>query len=416
MTDDTEVSTAKSPIKLNVAPIDIRSAPGEASIPRAKPSGGPGGFLRPFANDQINSRLASPLPNGPWSIHRQTPLDSNLEPFALLCTGDRILVQGRELWQMLDSEGKVLAFHRLGASDVHLDPELSLFYLADTSGYVAARRLADGGEEFVLSAYSGDDFRRSLIARQANRMTIVSVEMRIPHRIPKPDRSVLEVQDLGEKKELSSTGRLRSARRLSSLKLDTALLLTALNDGTIILATSNWIYFVDENLHVRTALRGEFEPIALSLDEKTRIYLLVRIRSHKALWVLTEQGHRVMSFVFPAELPQQTFPPIVGYDHQVYLVIADRVVAVSSSGKLLWERTLQGKFGGATVTADDQLLVSEGSRIVAYGLNGQSTIQFDFGRETLSTPPVLMQGGKLLVATAENFFQLTSPARGGTSR
>jgi hypothetical protein len=403
-------SSQDNPVRIEAAPIAIRLVERLGTLVPAKPAGGGDAYMRPFANEQLNSRVQQPLPAGSWAPRWQAELGYDLHPAFILLGGGRILVQGLRQWRLFDGEGKPVASGDVGPSDVFLDAEHSLFYLADRHGFVAARRLSDGTEAFVLSAYFGTAFQRTAVARRGQHLTIASVERPVdPHGEHEPNLSVIEVQDLGDPLEVSETGHLRSAKRVTNLMRPTVLFLTALQNETLAIATRNWIYLADKDLEIRTALQGEFVPIALSLDESMRMYLVVESEEQRRLWAVTPNGEK-MVLPLPAEFQAAAVPPIVGYDHRIYMVSRGDAMAVSQEGKLVWQRPAGGAIGGAVVTADNQLLVAAGSEVAAFDAEGKRRVLWASGGEELKTPPVLNAKGELLVASDGHLFSLASKA------
>jgi outer membrane protein assembly factor BamB len=181
-----------------------------------------------------------------------------------------------------------------------------------------------------------------------------------------------------------------------------------------VVATHDRIFTIDMELEVQQELTGSFGPMALSLDEAGRIYIIVYIGGtrdcflggHYELWLLTPDGERLWAYEFPAGM-QACFPPIVGYDHTVYSFAApggydvngQTLYAISPDGKLRWSRPEPGQYAHAVVTADDFLLVARGSDVAAYDSNGERKVLFTFPGEVLNAPPLLTERGELIVAS-----------------
>src|SRR5262249_31486100 len=145
-------------------------------------------------------------------------VEDEFRPTYVLHAGDRILVQGSARWQLFSDDGKPLAADELGASDLVLDAPHALFYLADGNGFIAGRRLSDGHETFVTTAFFGNDFRRTLLTRRGRRMLVVSVERETdPHGNHQPSVSTIEVKDLGEPLKVDNNGFLVGSKRLANL-------------------------------------------------------------------------------------------------------------------------------------------------------------------------------------------------------
>ncbi len=396
------------PIATDVVPTPIRTGPtGIASPPRAAPEG-EAGCPRPFLNERLNSRLTASLPEGPWEVRWRTELTELTEPHFVLQVNDRIVIQGEYEWQLFDMKGDLLTAERLGYSGVVLDGKNGLFYAADVNGFLAARELADGRVRFLLSAYYADQFRRVLFARRGDEFLIASVERRLdPHGAHPPRQSVLEVLRLGDPMEATEDGVVTSGGRPSELMVQTPKVLAALHDRTLVLATAGRVYLLDWDLKVRTLLTDDFEPLAMSLDEAGRMYLIVRTPTDHALWVVTQEGERVMTYHgLPAVEHDAYAPPVVDCDHRVYVIGGELLTAIDPDGRAAWQRRMTGVVAGAVVTAAGQLLVSEGAVLGAYDGRGEQRVLYAVPGDTLRTPPALTEQGALLVASSKYLYCL----------
>lgn len=413
MADNTETffeASQGKPVTPDTPPVAIRPV---ETPPPAPPRATPGieslGYLRPFGNDRLNSRLGGRLPEaGAWKIRRQTDLPQGSSPLWVLQGGDRILVQEPIQWHLFDADGQLIHKGPLGASNVFLDPANSSFYAADVYGYVRARRLDDGADWFRIEVYFGRDCKRTLIARRDRRLVIAGTDILVnPHGGERPNIAVVETQELGDPIQPESNGFLIT-KRVGELIRKSSLMLVALDNDTIIISTPGRIHLANLNMRISAEFDGQFEPVSMSLDETGRIYLVVKTGGRTALWLLSPRGERLLSFVFPPDMEVSAVPPIVGYDHRAFIIGSDRLLVVNTDGKLAWVRG--GRVAGAAVTADDQLLVSDGSELAAYDAQGKRRVLYDFKGEVLSTPPVLTAGGDLLVASPRHLFVLSPQA------
>jgi len=400
-------SSFDNPVELEIAPVRIVPLDRVTPLPEAIRASGEAGVTRPFVNEQLNSRLDVDLPPGSWTIRWRADLDDGAQPVHVLHAGARIVVQGRSAWQLFDADGKTLASSRLNASDVYLDPTHSLFYLANTSGYLAARRLTDGAPAFFMTRPLNERYRLRFLARRDRRMIIVASEApKGAHSVSKPDLSLIEVHDLGAPLHVNERGVLTSATRVSDLMRRTVVLFTAMQGDTLVIAAANWIFMTDAALRIRAALRGEFQPVAMSLDESGRVYLIVREGEQHALWVLTPEGQRSISHVLAPHVPVGSVPPIVGHDHAIYILTRDRVISLSADGKWLAEYVTAEAPAGAAVTANHELLLASGSQVSAFDREGSRRVLYTFAGESVRTTPVLTAERRLLVATQRHLYCL----------
>ena len=370
------------------------------------------GAVRPYVNDRLNGRVGEALPNGTWEVRWQVDLSSGLRPFFVLHAGGRTLVQGRDLWQLFDDEGQSIAVQRVAASDVVLDPDRGLIYNAASNGTLVARTLADGEPAYTLGLLFGPEFERVFFSRRGDRMVVASVEHPVDvHEAEPVKNSLVEVHELGDPVRTDDIGIVTSSRRLASLNRKADEMRAAMHGDTLVVATPGQVEYFDLGLASGAKFTGDFEPLSMSVDEAGRSYLLVREPSdaqpvRQALWVVAPDGGKVIDVEVPAQLDGEYPPPVVGYDHNVYLAFGDSIRAVSPQGEMLWTQHAGGPVGGATVTADDQLLVAAGGMLASWNPKGERTLLFFLEGERWITPPILTGQGRILIATEKHLYCL----------
>jgi hypothetical protein len=398
----------------------IRPAEKLPLLPRAAPTG-VASVSQLFVDAERNSRLATKL--GPmledrvrkWKVHWLADTSEYMRPFALLHLSQRTVLYGDSDWQLFDAGGRTVRNGPLGASGVALDPERQVFYAADQFGTIAARRLLDGDPTFSVALHQGTKFARRYIAPSGRLLVTSSFEIPVDAHEPDPEYSIVETTDLGEPQDVKRWDEDHGPPVIQDLVCKTMFMLATLHGGSIVLALRNGVYVLDLNLEIRRALTGTFSPVELSLDEAGRIYLILQSGSGTALWLVTPEGERLYSFQLPPGISDVSSPPIVGYDHTVYLLAGQHILAVAPDGKLDWSKPAAGTIAGAVVTADDQLLVSEGNAVTAWSRESERRVLYTFP-EALSTPPVLTETGDLLVASQLHLYCLTREAEAATGK
>jgi outer membrane protein assembly factor BamB len=130
----------------------------------------------------------------------------------------------------------------------------------------------------------------------------------------------------------------------------------------------------------------------------------VRAEDRTWLWVLTPTGQRTAAYALKPEHGNVLAPPVIGYDHTIYLV-ASGLVAFDAYGDLLWEQWPRGRFGGAGATTDGKLLVVAGD-LSTYDAKGQQTMLFAAPGVTLVTPPAMSAAGEIFAASKDMVFCL----------
>ena len=149
------VTSPEHPLTATATAIPIRDQP---SVPAPAAPAATDVCAQAFCNPQWNSRIGRPVGHGTWSLLWKADLNSSVRLGTVLDGGDRVLVHGMDAWQLFDFAGKPVADGRMGPDIVSLDPPHRLFYMADTLGFIGARKLADGSEAFAASAWFGSDF------------------------------------------------------------------------------------------------------------------------------------------------------------------------------------------------------------------------------------------------------------------
>ena len=391
----------------------IRPAAARPPIPPATP-GGAAGYLRPYANDQLNSRVVTALPQGPWALRWRVDLHPRFTPSFVLQGGDRVVVQAGEL-RLLDLDGGPIATGRVGGGPIVLDPDHGLFYRFLPGSFFAACQLADGRQLYLINPSRGDMATRPFLARRGDRLAFVALERALdPHGHHVPDTSRVEVLDIGGPVQMDALELLRIRSSPGEIQFPMAHLLAALAGDTLVCAAPGRIYRVDLDLNIVVALEGDFAPLAMSLDEAGRIYLVVATPERRELWLLTPEGERIYAAALPKTAADPICPPIVGHDHTAYLLLGPWIHAVGAGGELRWSRAAGGALAGAIVTGDDRLVTVEGNEIAAYNATGERRALAALPGAALCTPPVLTGRGEFLVASPERAYCLSpGPGTGG---
>jgi hypothetical protein len=184
----------------------------------------------------------------------------------------------------------------------------------------------------------------------------------------------------------------------------------AMNEDTLIIAVENLIYVADPELSIQKVLAGYFYPISMSLDEQGNIYLLARSPEPISTLILmgtTADGILFCTRQLSGRADKGTPPPVIGFDHTLYLLLHDRIQAFTMHGAPLWEGHAGGPIAGGVVTPDGNLLVGGGAILSAFDEGGQRTILRVFDGEAICSQPLPCLDGSLHVATEEYLYRLT---------
>jgi hypothetical protein len=337
----------------------------------------------------------------------QVELPSRFSPTSVLAGGGRIVVEGSNAWWLVDaSSRRGLEQGQLSVGEVVLDPPRQVFYAPNPNGYLAAYALSDGHREFFLTPFFGEEFNRALVERRERRILMVSVERPLSsHANIVAYRSVAELWDLAEPSEVSDSGRLKSAKRADYLMAETAHLLSALHGDTLALATDDNVFLAGFDLKLQRQFTDKFHPLFLSMDEVPRLYMIVRVESGLELWILSHTGERILRWSLPSGF-EPSAPPLVGFDHIVYLTGPHRLVAIDPSGTIRWEKSEESEVAGAGITPEGNLIVAAGSNLFSYDATGKRTLLFTVPDDAFVTAPATDEKGNLLVAGRRRLYCL----------
>jgi hypothetical protein len=390
---DREVSPPRQPLR-NVSP---PPPPPRAAADRANP------YVRPYANERMNSRLPYSLPEGTFEVRWKTPVNPEFGSYFVLQGSDRILLVGGQ-WKLMSLDGQTIASDRLGGGPLLMDLPLRAFYTFGRAGYFTSRQLADGRQTYMFLPYQGSNYLRNTVVRHGSRLLITGTERSMdPHGRQKAENSALQLMDVGDPPKADGMGFLSTGHSVDTL-LISSLGVRVVTAGNLIIGAANHeMYVIDWNMNVKLVLVGDFEPQALSVDETDRIYMTAVSGGHSQLWSLDAAGLCYYRFDFPGSLEGSITPAAIGYDHTAYVIVGGHIYAISPDGKERWSKPVI-RAAGATITADDLLLVSEGDEIAVYDGTGARRKVLSVPGEAWTTPPVLTEAGDLLVASKSNLY------------
>ena len=402
----------ESPVSLKITPVKIKEQRSKTSFKDYTYQEEQKNYLTRYLNPEHNSRLDSELPKSDlWEVKWKAELNSSTISWSLLVKNERIIIQNESGWQIFDTNGKNIADGIKYDGDIMVDPDKPVFYINDPSGFIAVVDIESGKNNFLFYPYLGKGFRRSVIYSSGNKIISCGFELPVmTHNSPikTPELTIFELTDLGASQKPIEDGILDSAVQVQNLLCNTQAIVTAICDSTIVLAAQNHIYLINNNLEVIKDLSGEFIPLEISLDEEMRIYLLAQIeiedKFSSEFWIIDPEGNLICrTKIPPVELNYLT-PPAIDFTHTAYIAYKDKIIAVSSSGDILWEQYVQQPLGGISAIKDN-LFVSEGDILTAFDHKGERKYFYNFDDE-LSTAPIMVNN-RIFVATRKHLYCLT---------
>jgi hypothetical protein len=368
-------------------------------------------YCRPFANSQLNSRLPVELTGNEWEIKWKSELDPfSPSKFILLLNDKYIIVQGIGCWRLFDTNGKMLSLSNSGDSDIVLDEVRNLLYSFDRSGFFETFNVPPDQPSFKVFTRGKGDRKRVFFARENDNLVIASLKkVKSPHEKGGFKFATCESYLLSNPPAINK--RILSAKTISYLDYTAPGIVAALNGDNFVYSIKNKIFISDLELNTKNVIDEKFIPVLISLDEMNRIYLLI-ISEDKSnhLWIISTDGELVTDIRLPEISSEINIPPVISYDHKSFLVFKNQIFCFSYTGEPLWQTMSAGKIGGAIITANEFLLVSEGNLVMALNETGERKFIYDFSIEQVITPPVLTENNEILVAT-QNFLYCLSVKR-----
>lgn len=404
------------PIQTAYTPVSIRRLDGTPEALVDAVPGAADAVVGRWLNPGQTSRLERSLPAGTWQVKWEAELGSNACPESIQVAGERILVQCRAFWALYDTAGGLKTYGQMGPGDLLVDPEFDRFFIQRfQAGMFSAYSMDDGAELFSTTLGFASQFHRTYMTRlPGNRLAVAGTHRDDnPHR-PPPELSGMEVWNFLDN-AADGVKILVNSDREGVLVHQSLAFLVVRTPGGFAIAVPDGVYGADEALELTGCMEGPFTPCLLSADETGRLYLVVDTVDGQSLWVLTSDGTRLIAHAQPIETEGRiVLPPIVGYDHRIYLLTATMARCLDPSGSPEWECGLGSQLGGAAITTEGQLLVTAGDSVSTFDLvakeDGEDRIErrvvATASGHTLGAAPILAPDGTLLVASNSSLICL----------
>lgn len=364
-------------------------------------------YTHRYAGPLQNGRLSAPLGTAAWKIRWTANVPAI--PTSVLRISDRILLQASG-WILLTLEGKTISQGSSGSVAISADPSAGLFYSVTPANYLEARSLTNGELEFQSPLLVGAAFSWPLIVRLQTRILLAGVEQPLGSHAPRPGtRSEIDMMEVESPLRVDVYKQILSLKRSEILHFGRANMLFAAGNDNIFAVAPDYLVFARSGLEVDSVYQAEFRPLFISVDETGNVHLIVEAGGRRALWVVTPEGKRVIQATLAVEHQSVGLPPVIAHNHQIYVFSGSIVVAYSSAGAVRWQHPLAGTIVGASVTADDKLLVAAGSELTVLDSDGKPIGGHRFEGERLTTAPVLTRKGnasELLIATESHVHSL----------
>ena len=377
------------------------------SLPVYKPEPLQDLYTRPYANDESNSRAPVEISEKLWEIKWQIAVDPFFPAKFILTAKDNFIIQASGRWYLLNSKGELTGKDFIGNSDIVFDSERGLFYYADRFGQIAAVNLSSGEKLYSMQVHGLEDVERKYFFRIDNNLLLAEKsENKNPHD-PSPLSFIyLEAYTIDDP-PIVENGNLTSYKELYHTYYYTNQVAAASDQKHFVYSVENKVIIAGPDLKTESEFEDQFKPVTLSLDESGRIYMTVINNENKlALRIITPGGDLIVDLEIPVENQLNSIPPVIGYNHEIFIVFDNLVFCFAEDGKLKWQTYTDGKTGGAVIDSDNKLLLSEGSTISQFDERGERQFIFQFPGEHIVTSPVITKEKNIIVATESNIYLL----------
>lgn len=378
---------------------------GTARAPHAAPEAD--AYVRFLASPALNARLPARLAAGKWTVRWRYTSDPPAPAVAVLRAGDRVLVHAGGAWVLLNRDGVLIARGASGRGALFIDAGAGIFYALTPASALEARQLSDGDLRFQNALPYSESFAWPLIAADAARLVAMANQLpMMSHQLRRPDTSVVQLIELGSPLVVDEFKLLQSLTRFEALQIRDPELRFAAAGDLIAAVGNNLILFLSTGLDLKAAYSADFQPVLISLDESGWLYLIVQTADGRALWIVTPEGKRVLRVPLPGDTGNLVQPPVVGYDHRIYLLTKEAVTGYSPTGERLWRTPVPGGIAGGGVTLDGMLLVTAGADIAAIDPAGKLERLYRIEGESITTPPVYTAHREVLLGTTRGVVAL----------
>jgi len=364
-----------------------------------------------FQNVMQNSRCANQLPEDQWHIGNKKEIYPDFNPRYILYIPNSVYIRGDMLWMLLDSKGNDISTSVGGSGErAYISHETKTLIQSEPGGKISIRTLSNGESTATFNAKFGSSMAHALIYTLGEKVFFAGSKLPVPGvQSDSQDLfSILERADIpsGDKssRDLLLEDEIKSKPK--PVLFDSPHICAVGFEDNVIVAEENRILFFDTSLQVVNLIKGEFKPVALSVDEMCRMHMIVSVEGKSELWIVNREGGKECTIPLFKPFDKVEIPPIIGFDHTVYLITQNHILAACPDGRILWELPAKDIIKGAVITQDGKLLVTEGGEVAFYSLGGDRETLFKLEDEVICTPPVLSSDGKISFASEKNLYSI----------
>jgi len=407
--DDIYRDTRENPEEIAVEAKPI--APSSTSTPQKKQEVSENEYYTCtcFQNVLQNSRCANQLPEAQWHSGNKKEIYPDFNPKYILFIPNSVYIRGDMLWMLLDAKGNNISTSVGGSGErAYISHETKTLIQSEPGGKISIRTLSNGESTATFNAKFGSSIAHAFFYTLGKKLFFAGSKLPAPgvQSDSQDLLSILERADIpsGDKSSRDLLLEDEIESKPKPVLFDSPHICVAGFENNVIVAEENRILFFDTSLKVVNLIKGEFEPITMSVDEACRMHLIVSVEGKFELWIVNREGGRECTIPLFKPFDKTEIPPIIGFDHTVYLIAENRIMAARPDGEILWVLPAKNTIKGAIITQGDKLLVTEEKEVVYYSLEAERNELFAVEDELICTPPVLSPDGKMSFATDKHLY------------
>ena len=273
--------------------------------------------------------------------------------------------------------------------------------LVDATGGLAAYTLDAKREAAIFLSFSDPGTSKEIL-QGPDVLAFLSIDAP-PHSSPRAEVLSLRVRDYARIKN----GVLYGLEPLAGItRSDDADVRAAAGRTGPVVATSAGVLWCDWQLRPLHETLVSGIPLAISVDDQERAYVLVSAGFETRLRIIPPGGQPIVDLALPSNAYNASGPPIIASTGQVYLTPPHALLAISPDGKILWEQTRSSTARGS-VSANGLVLIAADT-LDAVTAEGRHRTLWQAPAPIVAGP--VLADDRIYLASADTLYALRPPA------
>jgi hypothetical protein len=179
-------------------------------------------------------------------------------------------------------------------------------------------------------------------------------------------------------------------------------------DRMIVQPLENKIALVSYDLKILKVLTGDFQPLAVSSNENSILYVAAFIEDKMSLFASDIEGHIILKIRIPEIFGACASPPAIAKNGNIYWVGERGFAVFDEKGELLWKRFYPGPPGPEVypMLYKDVLTICSGTNCTAYNSSGDILFNIADLDSRIHTPLISNLEGRYFVGTEQGLYEI----------